>query len=63
MIRLECTSSHQSNVDVTGSQYPSFAGGYGTEGSQEGILSMGENSRRGNIQGLRKLPEPGTEHS
>ena len=29
------TSSHQFKVDVTGDQYPSPAGGYAIEGSQE----------------------------
>lgn len=29
------TSSHQSNVDVTGDQRPSCSGGYGIEGSRE----------------------------
>lgn len=42
------TSSHQFKVEVTGSQYPSLAGGYGKKGKDQGILLYTKVKRDGN---------------
>jgi hypothetical protein len=39
MLRRKQTSSHQFSVEVTGDHFPSWAGGYGIEGSHEAIAA------------------------
>ena len=48
------TSSHQLSVLVTGSQYPFFNGGYGTEGSHEGMLAA-DGSRRAELEPAQRI--------
>lgn len=38
------TSSHQFKVEVTGSQYPAFAVGYGKKGKDQGIYAVYQGS-------------------